>query len=122
MVKANAGRGKSVRRAVAGLGWSSQTAILPEVEYTGDSEAALVADHKIRARNVGRRYGIDRVCSYDQLGDWLQFGQIDAAYLANPNLDLRPYRSRRPDPAQAQKLKVTKEPELIEVHRPSGGQ
>jgi predicted dehydrogenase len=77
-----------VRYAVVGVGWISQTALLPGVEHTGNSEVvALVTGHSEKAANVGEKYGIEKVYSYDELGGLLHSGEIDAVYLATPNFD-----------------------------------
>ena len=80
--------GKKVRYAVVGVGWISQAALLPGVEHTGNSEVvALVTSHEQKAAKVGEKYGIEKVVSYEEYGDLLRSGEIDAAYLATPNFD-----------------------------------
>ncbi len=80
--------GKKVRYAVVGGGWISQAAMLPGVEHTGNSEVvALVTSHEQKAEQVGQKYGISKVVSYEEYGDLLRSGEIDAAYLATPNFD-----------------------------------
>lgn len=80
--------GKKVRYAVVGVGWISQAAMLPGVEHTGNSEVvALVTSHEQKAEKVGEKYGITKVVSYEEYGDLLRSGEIDAAYLATPNFD-----------------------------------
>lgn len=80
--------GKKVRYAVVGVGWISQAAMLPGVEHTGNSDVvALVTSHAQKAEKVGERYGIEKVVSYEEYGDLLRSGEIDAAYLATPNFD-----------------------------------
>ncbi len=80
--------GKKVRYAVIGVGWISQAAMLPGVEHTGNSEVvALVTSHEQKAGKVGEKYGIKTVVSYNEYGDLLRSGEIDAAYLATPNFD-----------------------------------
>ena len=80
--------GNKVRYAVVGVGWISQAAMLPGVEHTGNSEVvALVTSHEEKAEAVGERYGIKKVVSYDDYGELLRSGEMDAAYLATPNFD-----------------------------------
>ena len=87
-VQAKKVTGKKVRYAVVGVGWISQTALLPGVEHTGNSEVvALVTGHAEKAEKVGEKYGIEKVYSYDELDTVLQSGEIDAVYLATPNFD-----------------------------------
>lgn len=82
------GAGSKVRYAVVGVGWISQAAFLPGVEHTGNSEVvALVTGHEEKAAEVGKKYGITDVYTYDQYDDLLRSGKIDAAYLAIPNFD-----------------------------------
>ena len=79
---------KRVRYAVVGVGWISQAAMLPGVEHTGNSEVvALVTSHEQKAEVVAGKYGIKKVVSYEEYGELLQSGEIDAVYLATPNFD-----------------------------------
>ncbi len=80
--------GEKVRYAVVGVGWISQAAMLPGVEHTGNSEVvALVTSHEQKAEVVAGKYGIKKVVSYEEYGELLQSGEIDAVYLATPNFD-----------------------------------
>lgn len=80
--------GKKVRYAVVGVGWISQAAFMPGVEHTGNSEmVALVSGHEEKAEEVGEKYGITKIYSYDEMGALLTSGEIDAVYLATPNFD-----------------------------------
>ena len=79
---------RKVRYAVVGVGWISQTALLPGVEHTGNSElAAFVSGHEEKAAKVGEKYGVSALYSYDDYGSLLESGTIDAVYLATPNFD-----------------------------------
>ena len=81
-------KGSKVRYAVVGLGWISQAAFLPGVEHTGNSEVvAFVSGHEEKAEEVGEKYGVKRILGYEQLGELLSSGEIDAVYLATPNFD-----------------------------------
>jgi predicted dehydrogenase len=81
-------RGSKVRYAVVGVGWIAQTAFLPGVEHTGNSEVvALVTGHEEKAAKVGEKYDISVIYTYDQMDDLLASGAIDAVYLATPNFD-----------------------------------
>ncbi len=87
--------GSKVRYAVVGVGWISQTALLPGVEHTGNSEVvALVSGHDEKARVVAEKYGIKRILDYAELDTLLASGQIDAVYLATPNFDHVEYAVR----------------------------
>lgn len=79
---------RKVRYAVVGIGWISQTAFLPGVEHTGNSEAvAFVSGHEEKAAKVGEKYGVTALYSYDEYDDLLASGTVDAVYLATPNFD-----------------------------------
>jgi predicted dehydrogenase len=81
-------RNRKVRYAVVGIGWISQTAFLPGVEHTGNSEAvAFVSGHEDKAAKVGEKYGVKDLFSYDEYDELLSSGTIDAVYLATPNWD-----------------------------------
>jgi predicted dehydrogenase len=80
--------GRKVRYAVVGIGWISQTAFLPGVEHTGNSEVvAFVSGHEEKASKVGEKYGVKDLYSYDEYDNLLSSGKIDAVYLATPNRD-----------------------------------
>ena len=88
MAKAKQIKGEKVRYAVVGVGWIAQSVFMPGVEHTGNSEVvALVTGHEEKAAEVGKKYGIERVHTYDQLDELLASGDIDAVYLATPNFD-----------------------------------
>jgi predicted dehydrogenase len=81
-------QGKKVRYAVVAVGWISQTAFLPGVQHTGNSEVvALVTGHEEKAAKVAEKYGVKDIYTYDEYDDLLRSGKIDAAYLATPNFD-----------------------------------
>lgn len=88
MPQAAAVKGRKVRYAVVGIGWISQTAFLPGVEHTGNSEVvAFVSGHEDKAAKVGEKYGIKDLYSYEEYDELLASGKIDAVYLATPNWD-----------------------------------
>ena len=75
-----------VRYAVVGVGDISQEALLPGVAHTGNSEvAALVTGDPKKGEEVGRRYGVETSLGYEQFGELIGSGKIDAIYLATPN-------------------------------------
>ena len=88
MAQAVVVKDRKVRYAVVGIGWISQTAMLPGVEHTGNSEVvAFVSGHEDKAAKVGEKYGVSALYSYDEYDDLLASGTIDAVYLATPNFD-----------------------------------
>jgi predicted dehydrogenase len=79
---------RKIRYAVVGVGWISQAAFLPGVEHTENSEVvALVTSDEFKAQKVGELYGIKKTCTYAEYGELLASGEIDAVYLATPNVD-----------------------------------
>lgn len=79
---------RKVRYGVVGIGWISQTAFLPGVEHTGNSEVvAFVSGHEEKAAKVGEKYGVSALYSYEEYSDLLESGSMDAVYLATPNFD-----------------------------------
>ncbi|GJE17007.1 Gfo/Idh/MocA family protein [Methylobacterium marchantiae] len=77
---------RKVRYAFVALGDITQEAMLPGVKHTGNSEiVAFVTGDPEKARGVGEQYGVTDSYSYEQFGDLLASGTIDAIYLATPN-------------------------------------
>ena len=80
------GSGKKVRYAIVGLGDIAQEAMLPGVAHTGNSQvAAFVTDDPDKARALGKKYDVADSFTYEQFGQLLASGKIDAIYLATPN-------------------------------------
>ena len=78
---------KTVRYAVIGLGHIAQAAVLPAFKHARRNSvlAALVSGEQKKLRTLGRRYAVERLCSYDQVDELFAGGQIDAVYIALPN-------------------------------------
>ncbi|MDY6948351.1 MAG: Gfo/Idh/MocA family oxidoreductase [Pseudomonadota bacterium] len=89
-------RSGAVRYAVIGLGHISQAAVLPAFKHARrNSElAALVSGDAKKRRELGRRYGIARVCDYEGVDELFASGEIDAVYIALPNDMHRDYTVR----------------------------
>lgn len=87
---------KTVRYAVVGLGHIAQIAILPAFAQAKQNSqlVALVSDDPEKLRKLSRRYGINRVCSYDDADELFESGDIDAVYIALPNSMHREYTER----------------------------
>ncbi len=80
------GTDKKVRYAIVGVGSISQEAMMPGVEHTGNSTiTALVTSDPVKASELSKKYDVARTCGYEQFGDLLKSGEIDAIYLALPN-------------------------------------
>lgn len=81
---------------MVGLGHIAQIAILPAFAQAKQNStlAALVSDDREKLRKLSRRYGIRRVCSYDDADDLFESGEVDAVYIALPNSMHRVYTER----------------------------
>ncbi|KAB0676194.1 Gfo/Idh/MocA family protein [Aureimonas leprariae] len=85
------GSRKKVRYAVVAGGQISQQAFMPGIARTNNSElAALVTGDPVKAHKLAKLYGI-KAWTYEQYGDLLKSGEIDAAYVATPNFLHREY-------------------------------
>jgi glucose-fructose oxidoreductase len=80
-------RRKPLRFAVVGLGHIAQAAVLPAFKHArGHVElTALVSDDRRKLAALGKRYGVDRLHSYEEAGELFASGDIDAVYIALPN-------------------------------------
>jgi glucose-fructose oxidoreductase len=75
-----------IRFAVIGLGHFAQSAVLPAIEQLLDVElTALVSGSRHKLDELGRRYAVRMLCSYDQLDELLASDAVDAVYVAVPN-------------------------------------
>jgi predicted dehydrogenase len=80
-------RQKTVRYAVIGLGHIAQAAVLPAFKHAKRNSvlAALVSGERKKLEVLGRRYGVKRLCGYDDVRELFASGEIDAVYIALPN-------------------------------------
>jgi predicted dehydrogenase len=87
---------RKIRYAVVGLGHITQVAVLPAFAHaTTNSElAALVSSDETKLRELGKRYGVDNLYSYDQYDELLRSGDIDAVYIGLPNHQHEEYTIR----------------------------
>jgi predicted dehydrogenase len=85
--RTGAARSRQVRYAVIGLGHIAQAAVLPAFKHAARNSvlAALVSGEEKKLRQLGRRYGLERVCGYDEVDELFASGDIDAVYIALPN-------------------------------------
>src|ERR1051325_10628204 len=76
-----------VRYAVAGLGHIAQVAVLPAFKNASKNSelVALFSGDADKRRELGRRYHVPILSSYDQYDPLLRSGNIDAIYIAEPN-------------------------------------
>jgi predicted dehydrogenase len=87
---------RKVRYAVIGLGHIAQGAVLPAFQHAARNSvlAALVSDDPKKLRQLGRRYGVSQLCSYEDVDELFASGTIDAVYIALPNDMHRAYTLR----------------------------
>ncbi|ALN73047.1 Gfo/Idh/MocA family protein [Aureimonas sp. AU20] len=79
------GSHKKVRYAVVAGGQISQQAFMPGIARTSNSElTALVTGDPVKADKLAKLYGI-KAWSYEQYGELLASGEVDAVYVATPN-------------------------------------
>lgn len=79
------GNKKKVRYAVVAGGQISQQAFMPGIGRTNNSElVALVTRDPLKADKLAKLYGI-KAWSYEQYGELLSSGDVDAVYVAMPN-------------------------------------
>jgi glucose-fructose oxidoreductase len=84
-----------VRYAVVGLGYIAQKAVLPAFENARNSRlVALVSGDEEKLRSLGREYDVPITVGYDEYGDVLESGEVDAVYLALPNSEHEEYARR----------------------------
>lgn len=71
---------------MVGLGHFAQAAVLPAIAQLEDVElVALISSSRHKLDELGKRYGVRALCSYDRLHELLATGVADAAYIAVPN-------------------------------------
>jgi predicted dehydrogenase len=78
---------RSVRYAVIGLGHIAQAAVLPAFGHSRRNSAlgALVSGSPKKLQMFGKRYGVERRCTYEDADELFASGDIDAVYIALPN-------------------------------------
>ena len=85
--------GRKIRYAVVGLGYISQAAILPAFAHARENSelTALVSGDPRKLSTLGKKYKVDKLYGYDQFGECLMRGGIDAMYIGLPNHMHRAY-------------------------------
>src|SRR5438045_8382413 len=87
-------RNNKIRYAVVGLGHIAQTAVLLMVKHAEKSEvAAVVTGNREKDRKLSERYRI-KAYNYDDLEAALEREQVDAVYIATPNILHREHTER----------------------------
>jgi predicted dehydrogenase len=74
-----------IRYAVVGIGHIAQVAVLPAFAHARRNSrlVAIVTDSRVKAREVGAKYGVEGAYSYDEFDACLS--TVDAVYIALPN-------------------------------------
>jgi predicted dehydrogenase len=87
---------KKIRYAAVGLGHITQVAVLPAFQHAAENSelVALVSSDPTKLRQLGRRYGVGNLYSYEQYDELLRSGEIDAVYIALPNHQHEDYTVR----------------------------
>jgi glucose-fructose oxidoreductase len=69
------------------LGHIAQAAVLPAFKHARRNSvlAALVSGEPKKLHALGRRYGVEHLCGYDEADELFVSGEIDAVYIALPN-------------------------------------
>ena len=80
-------RSRPLRFAVIGLGHIAQAAVLPAFNHARPHVklAALVSGDRKKLAVLGKRYGVNRLHTYDEATELFASGDIDAVYIALPN-------------------------------------
>jgi glucose-fructose oxidoreductase len=75
------------------LGYISQIAVLPAFRHaqSNSTVTALVSGDPVKLRAISNKYGVKRTYSYEQYGDCLASGEVDAVYIGLPNHMHRAY-------------------------------
>lgn len=77
---------QKVRYAIVGLGDIAQEDMMPGVEHTGNSKiTVLISSDPIKARELGRKYEVAALFTYEEFERALRSEEFDAIYLATPN-------------------------------------
>ncbi|HSF10752.1 MAG TPA: Gfo/Idh/MocA family oxidoreductase [Nitrospirales bacterium] len=78
---------RKIRYAVVGLGYIAQVAVLPAFAHAKKNSvlAALISDDPKKLKELGGKYGINGLYSYEQYEECLEKEEIDAVYIALPN-------------------------------------
>src|SRR5438270_1666353 len=85
---------RKLRYAVVGLGHIAQTAVLPAFKHAENSQlAALVTGNREKNRELSERYSVNAY-NYDDLEEAFEKEQVDAAYIATPNILHREHTER----------------------------
>ena len=84
---ANSNTKKKIRYAVVGLGYISQSAVLPAFAHAKENSqlTALVSGDPTKLKALSRKYKVPQTLGYEEYGACLKSGDVDAVYIALPN-------------------------------------
>jgi len=84
---ANGSTKKKIRYAVVGLGYISQSAVLPAFAHAKENSqlTALVSGDPTKLKALSRKYKVPQTFAYEEYGACLKSGDVDAVYIALPN-------------------------------------
>lgn len=78
-----------LRFAVLGLGHIAQAAVLPAFRHARPHVelTALISGTPSKLRQLGKRYRVKHLVSYEDAGEFFDSGAVDAVYIATPNTE-----------------------------------
>ena len=84
---------QKIRYGIVGLGYISQIAVLPAFRnvHSNSTVTALVSGDETKLKSLSKKYAVKRTYTYEQYGDCLASGEIDAVYIGLPNHMHRAY-------------------------------
>lgn len=87
---------RKIRYAVIGQGYISQAAMLPAFEHAKENSqlVALFSSDPAKLAELGEKYDVSHVASYDDFDRLLGQNIVDAVYIALPNSMHREYTER----------------------------
>lgn len=89
-------RDEKVRFGVIGLGHISQIAVLPAFKHAKErcELVALISSDDEKLAELSKHYGVQNVGSYDEFERVFEIAGVNAAYIALPNSQHRPFTER----------------------------
>jgi glucose-fructose oxidoreductase len=81
------GSKRKIRYGIVGLGWISQSALMPGFENAAKNSemVALFSDDLEKLKKLGRRYGVQHQYAYEDFERGLKEAEVDAVYIGLPN-------------------------------------
>ena len=87
---------RKIRYAVVGLGNIAQVAVLPAFAHAKENSelVALISSDAEKLRVLGEKYDVKHLGSYDDMETILRAAEVDAVYIALPNIQHREFTER----------------------------